>query len=317
MFTRTKTDVDAAYNYDSLYEHFKRVYLTPAALPEVPKVSVVIPSYNYARYLPECIDSVLAQTYPNVEIIVVNDGSTENDAEVARRYGSKIRLLDLSNRGQSSARNAGVLCSTGDFILPLDADDCIPPDFLSELVPLMVPGVGVIHTPTQLFGSAQILWEGEPILLSGLLQRNVMPVSSLIRREAFLDVGGYNHRIDGLEDWNLWIDIKKRGWLFRYVPDGPRGLYRQHGDSVFTRAQARMTDLMRKMQALHPELYGKVAPLVPATPVTAPTAPPPVTAPARPTRIWPAAPASAPRPPSPTPQRAVRLWPARDAYPHK
>ena len=88
-----------------------------------PLISVIIPNYNYARYLSVAISSVLSQTYPNIEIIVVNNGSTDNSIQVLRQFGSQIILLDQQNLGQSGARNSGLRAAQGDLIAFLDADD--------------------------------------------------------------------------------------------------------------------------------------------------------------------------------------------------
>jgi len=90
-----------------------------------PKVSVIIPSYNQARYLGEAIESVLGQTYRNIELIVINDGSTDDSLKMARSYGDSLRLIDQSNQGRSAARNRGIEAATGAFIKFLDADDLL------------------------------------------------------------------------------------------------------------------------------------------------------------------------------------------------
>ena len=105
-------------------------------------VSVIIPLYNKAEFIAECIESVLGQTYWGFEIVVVNDGSTDGSELIAAKY--PVTVLNLSNRGVSGARNAGVLNSSGEFLLPLDADDKLHPEYLSKTVPLMEPGIGMV-----------------------------------------------------------------------------------------------------------------------------------------------------------------------------
>jgi glycosyltransferase involved in cell wall biosynthesis len=87
------------------------------------KVSVIIPNYNYAQYVGEAIESVIDQTYSNIEIIVVNNGSTDNSLELLKEFGDRICLVNQENLGQSGARKSGLLRATGDFIAFLDADD--------------------------------------------------------------------------------------------------------------------------------------------------------------------------------------------------
>lgn len=96
------------------------------------KVSVIIPNYNYAQYVGQAIDSVLNQTYRNIEIIVVNNGSIDNSLEVLKGFGDRISLVDQENLGQSGARRSGLLRATGDFIAFLDADDVWEPQKIEK-----------------------------------------------------------------------------------------------------------------------------------------------------------------------------------------
>lgn len=101
----------------------------------MPRVSVVMPSYNCAQYLAEAVDSALAQTYRDFEIVVVDDGSKDNTEEVARRYGSKIQYIKQENRGLPGARNTGIRASSGEYIALLDADDSWFPEKLARQIP--------------------------------------------------------------------------------------------------------------------------------------------------------------------------------------
>lgn len=179
------------------------------------KVSIVVPLYNKAEYVAECLESAISQTYKDFEIVAVNDGSTDNSAEVAKKY--PVRFLDISNRGQSGARNAGILNSTADAILPLDADDWIDSEYLTKTVPRLTDGIGFVSTDMQRFGWNQDLIPAKVMTARTELQSNEIPVCSLIRRDALLEAGGYNSKVDGYEDWNLWIEILKRGWKMAVV----------------------------------------------------------------------------------------------------
>jgi len=101
------------------------------------RISVIIPNFNYARYIDQAIHSVLEQSYNNVELIVVNNGSTDNSIEVLEKYGNKILLVDQPNLGQSGARNSGLSISSGEFIAFLDADDFWEPVKLEKQIALM------------------------------------------------------------------------------------------------------------------------------------------------------------------------------------
>jgi glycosyltransferase involved in cell wall biosynthesis len=196
------------------------------------KASIIIPVYKQAQYLVQSIESALAQTYPDKEIIVVDDDSPYNTAEIARRY--PVKLIRKVNGGLPNARNSGVLNSTGDVLLPLDADDWIDTTFLERTIPLMMTNVAIVAVRCQYFEGATDYWKtpGFPTLQL-IREKNCIPVCSLIRREAFLETGGYPARmVGGFEDWGLWLDILSRGWKAA-VLDEPLFHYRVKQESMF------------------------------------------------------------------------------------
>lgn len=110
------------------------------------KISVIIPNYNYARYLEQAIESVLTQSYENVELIIVNNGSTDNSLEVLEKFGDKIHLIDQPNLGQSGARNSGLSLSSGELIAFLDADDFWEPNKLEMQLSLMNNATQLVYS---------------------------------------------------------------------------------------------------------------------------------------------------------------------------
>ena len=121
------------------------------------KVSVIIPCYNQGHFLDEAVDSILEQTYANIEIIVVNDGSTDEDT--IRRLNNldseKATVVTTANQGLAAARNNGILKSNGEYILPLDADDLIAPDYLEKAVAAIAkdPDAGIVYCRAKSFWS--------------------------------------------------------------------------------------------------------------------------------------------------------------------
>ena len=102
-----------------------------------PKVSVIVPIYNTAKYLPKCLNSIIRQTYQNLEIILINDGSTDNSSKIIRQYAKKdprIQVINQKNAGQSSARNSGLQKATGKYISFIDSDDEVSPLFIEHLI---------------------------------------------------------------------------------------------------------------------------------------------------------------------------------------
>lgn len=197
------------------------------------KVSIIIPCYNQAWVLPSAIISALAQNYLGslFEVIVIDDGSTDNTREVAEKeWPGTVRYIRQANKGLPSARNTGVMNARGQYILPLDADDEIHPDYLAHTIHHFSGNshVGVVYTGVRNIGdpTKQLNSPSAGITLDAFQRGNQLYYCSLIRREALLECGGYNPRmIHGYEDWDLWIDLCKRGWKFVYVP-GPLFRYR-------------------------------------------------------------------------------------------
>ena len=122
----------------------------------MPKVSVVIPCFNHGRYLEEAVSSVLEQTFGDYEIIVVNDGSTDPfTVDLLKNYHpQKTRTLHTENQGLPTARNTGIAAATGDYILPLDADDKIGSEYLEQAVRVMdeQPNIGIVYCEAAYFG---------------------------------------------------------------------------------------------------------------------------------------------------------------------
>ena len=182
-----------------------------------PLVSVIIPCYNYASYLREAVDSILHCGYDNVEIIVVNDGSTQpEDIEILRNFSApKTRVIHQKNTRLPGARNTGITASSGKYILPLDADDRIAEGFLTEAVRIAEadPTVCIVSGRIHLFGHKKEGDQEYPIhdryeSLRSELRGNCFTVSSLFRRSDWEKVGGYaSEMCYGLEDWDFWISL--------------------------------------------------------------------------------------------------------------
>jgi glycosyltransferase involved in cell wall biosynthesis len=202
-------------------------------------VSVIIPAYNAAQYLPACIESVLGQTHKHVEIIVVNDGSTDNTDEVVKPYLSRIKYIKQENRGLSAARNAGFRASNGAFICFLDADDLLMPEkFEKQLAKFQEePDLGVVIS-----GYHMVDADGITILstvrkswgrdaLQRLLRHEVFPPhAALVRREVLERSSLFPENIDtgeSQEDWQLWLDLALDGVQFGTVVE-PTCLYRRN-----------------------------------------------------------------------------------------
>lgn len=203
-----------------------------------------------AQYVSEAIESALAQSYSNFEIIVINDGSTDHSMSVIDQY--PVKTLTKKNAGLAAARNTGVELATGDLILPLDADDKIAPDYLTKTVPLMTEGVGVVSTDMQYFGTHNNRLRPTHTTLQQITAYNGMPVCSLIRKQAIEEAGGYKPVMtEGCEDWELWCSILKLGWQVAVLNE-PLFFYRRKEQSMVS--QMNRPRMIEVMKSLHPEL---------------------------------------------------------------
>ena len=236
-----------------------------APAPSAPRglVSVVIPCYRQAEYLRDAVDSIIAQTYPKWEIIIVNDGSPDDTSAVAQaiilaRPGHTIRLVEKKNGGLSDARNAGIRLAKGDYILPLDADDKIDPQFLAKTVALLEqhPDVGIAYTDWVYFGAHSAARDAIDYDFARLCSKeNLFTCTSLYRKAAWEAAGGYNPNMTcGVEDWDFWIGCGEHGFQGRRIPE-PLFFYRAKDRSMIHTLQPHLPAMFARIILNHPRLY--------------------------------------------------------------
>lgn len=176
-------------------------------------ISVIIPCYKQAEYLPEALDSLMAQTFGDWEAIVVNDGSPDNTEEVALAYAAKeprIKYLSLENGGVARARNRGIDMAQGEYILPLDADDTIAPTYLEKAKAVLDsdPMLKVVYCRASFFGEKSGPWELKYNDFKNLLIGNTIFVSALFRKADAKAIGGFDEAMTiGYEDWDFFIRL--------------------------------------------------------------------------------------------------------------
>lgn len=208
--------------------------------PETCDVTVVIPVYNGAHLLPGCIESVFGQTVPPREIIVVDDGSSDNVQEVAARYGSAVRFICQNNGGSGAARNTGVQIARCRWIALLDQDDRWLPRKLELQLACAAsyPSAALIYCDALLSGpyrpkSGTFLEGRTPFqgwVFDQLLEWCfVLPSMSMVRKDALLEVGGFNSKLRGVDDYDLWLRLARK-YEFRAVAD-PLVLYERQEKS--------------------------------------------------------------------------------------
>lgn len=226
-----------------------------------PMVSVIIANYNYGRYIGQALRSVAAQNYDDWELIVVDDGSTDDSRRVVLESGVPCRYFYQQNRGAASARNRGLEEARGEYINFLDADDLLLPGKLALQVAYMEdhPEVAVVYGDTTYFyedGSQRpersfsrglrtppFLESGTifgALVINSLFSTN----AALSRREALLEIGGFDESLLAAEDYDLWLRMAKR-YRFAYL-DVPVARYRIHGgNKVFSMPEKRLQALER------------------------------------------------------------------------
>lgn len=186
-------------------------------------ISVIIPTFNHSRFVSDAINSVLAQTYKNLEVIIVDDGSTDNTREVLKKYGSKIKYIYQNNKGLSAARNIGIKFSKGEFIAILDADDI----WLSRKLELQMKMMEECTSSTGVVSCGVYIIDEEGKIIKEFVRKNYLSkinffneliikniVSgggscALIRRVCFEKVGMFDENLKSAEDWDMWLRISK------------------------------------------------------------------------------------------------------------
>lgn len=214
--------------------------------PRPPRLSVIIPAYNAAEFLPATIDSALAQTHPNVEVVVVDDGSTDGTRAVLDAYGDRIVGVTQANGGPAAARNHALRLATGDYVGLLDADDLWAPTRAERCIALLEadPTLTGALTDSWIFdddpAAATQRWfvdrRPEPFpdrseQLAASARGNFLTASVIVRSEVVDRLGGFDPAIFGAEDYDLWCRILLAGGSFALV-DEPLSWYRVVAGSV-------------------------------------------------------------------------------------
>ena len=210
-------------------------------------ISVIIPVYNVENYLEECLKSIQNQTYTNIEVLLINDGSTDNSKRICEHYceeDSRFHLISQTNQGQSVARNTGVVASTGEFIAFVDSDDVILPNYLETLMQYMAADVDIVESKftvhkkdffTDDFEKRTILFEGNSIEAVKAVPRHILsvnPVTKLYRRSIVESVP----YLEGVIFEDIYSGVGMLKYIRKIVKIDYVGYYyRQHQSSTMHR----------------------------------------------------------------------------------
>ncbi|STZ76796.1 glycosyltransferase family 2 protein [Bergeriella denitrificans] len=190
-----------------------------------PLVSVMIPYYNCKEYIAETVASVEQQTYPAVEIIIIDDGSAPEHRDYLQNLLAEkphIRYAHQENQGVSAARNHAARLAQGQYFLFLDADDIILPEYIAKAVAVLEhdPDCKLVYPQAELFGAESGLWTLLPYRgLDKLLEGNHIPIIAMHRTQDFQTAEGFDERLYSHEDWDLWIRILEKGGNAVTLPD--------------------------------------------------------------------------------------------------
>jgi len=205
------------------------------------KISVIIPAYNAARFLPRCLKSVFAQTLKPDEVIVVDDGSTDNTAALAAELGATV--ISQTNSGLADARNTGIRNASGEWIALLDVDDLWTPEKLERQAACIRPETVLVYTGIRVFDDGGVR-DARPAIDAISARKElryhnpITPSTVLIRREAFMQVGGFHKGLHACEDWELWFRLLPLG-QFEAVSD-PLTEYYIHPKSLSANPEVMM-----------------------------------------------------------------------------
>jgi glycosyltransferase involved in cell wall biosynthesis len=243
----------------------------------MPRVSIIIPTYNCARYLGRAVDSVCAQTYKDYEILVVDDGSTDDTKEVAMQYGPKLSYLYQQNRGVSAARNHAISKASGELLAYIDADDMWYSEKLARQVAFLDAHreCGMVHSEISVFNEQDEILHvrfneetKRPVpqglcVLELLKRSHIQTLTVVERRECFDSVGGFDERLPIAQDYLHWIMIAAEGYGVGYLAE-PLGKYRWRTGSLMGSPTRLLEDYVRicdiLLQEKHVEVrYGEEA----------------------------------------------------------
>lgn len=201
-----------------------------------PLVSVVIPYYNDGLYIEETVNSMLNQTYTNIEIIIINDGSTDEFSieKLANFDNPKIRIINQQNAGGAAARNTGFQNSSSQYVLTLDGDDMFEENFLEKAITVLEKNTNIAAVSSWVkgFGESEFVWKAEGGTIKNFVNDNQSVACALIRKSVWQEVDGYSEEFrNAYEDWDFWLRVTNLGYEV-YTLQEPLFLYRQKKSST-------------------------------------------------------------------------------------
>ena len=231
---------------------------------KLPKLLVIIPCYNQAQYILDAVNSVKESSFKDVEIIVINNGSTdiskENFDKLLVGYDN-LKIIHQGNLGVCKARNSGIDAASGEYILPLDADDKIAPTYIEQAVKILDANenIGVVYCEAEYFGAKSGKLNLKPATVKNMLTQNRIFATSMFRKSDFTKFGGYKPDGElGCEDWDLWLSFIENGYEIYQIPE-ILFYYRKHPNTRTEEALKfhKYLKIRKNIIKSHKELYKK------------------------------------------------------------
>ena len=235
----------------------------------MPAVSVIMPTFNVERYIAAALESVLAQTWRDFEVLAIDDGSTDGTARVVEAFAAgdaRIRVLHKANGGISSARNMGLRDAAGEFIALLDGDDAWDPEFLESQMAILHahPEIDLVTGNARNLGGHR---DGQPArpwpdhrphpdLLGMIADEEAVFIMCVFRRRVYEQIGGFDESLRTNEDYDYWLRAAAAGFRF-YRNARPLGSYRRRNDSLSASAVNMLQGILRVYDKLRPTLAGQ------------------------------------------------------------
>ncbi len=221
------------------------------------KVSVIIPCYNAVKYVEETLQSISSQTFKNIEIIAVDDGSTDDTFSIINNYklkDNRLITLQIQNGGSSKARMAGAKLAKGEYLLFLDSDDKILPTYIEKCLSIADKGYDIVYTEARYFDRKTGTYDIPKYQLLDFLCSNCITITSIIRKKLFDNVGGYDLDIMQMEDWECYINLIEHGARVYQIPE-ELFLYRKREDCSSKSDSATNNDMEKSFLAIYTKHY--------------------------------------------------------------
>ncbi|MGB3008845.1 MAG: glycosyltransferase [Candidatus Saccharimonadales bacterium] len=233
-------------------------------IPKHPTVSIIVPCYNLGNFIDDAVDSIKQQTYKNIEIIIIDDGSTDEQTLIKIEEYKKdksINVIQQTNQGLSTTRNNGIAAAKGEYIVCLDSDDRLDKNFVEKCINKFdensTGNVGIVTTWLKEFGLRNNIWKTSDYDVVKLLETNILHAASMFKKSAWQKVGGYKKEmVGGYEDWEFWLSMVESGYEWMCIRE-PLFYYRIREGSMLSISRQNHIELYHRLYEFHRPLFDK------------------------------------------------------------